>query len=94
MSDKHDDAIRAVPQIKELLSQGWELWYIADPQGPLPGHWEMRYRSKSLRVHWDAIVKIQRAPNWFHQHTDETEVGRDWCYRTKQGNLQISVRTH
>jgi len=81
--------ITSVPEIKRLLNEGWELWYIADPRGPLPGHWEMRYRNQVQRVHWDPIVKIQRNPNWFAENTTDEEVGRNWIYRAKQKAIQL-----
>lgn len=82
------DIIDKVSEIKRRLVQGWELWYVAH-RDRLPGHWEMRWRAKTIRVHWDPIVRIQRDPQWFADHTFETEIGESWCYRYNQKAIEF-----
>lgn len=86
-----EEAITSAAEVKSLMQDGWELWYIAHPRcHPLPGSWQMRYRNRIRQVHWDAIERLRRNLRWCHENTDEVELGKNWLYRLKQKTLQLS----
>lgn len=74
--------------VKEMVSEGWELWHIATD--PLPGRWGLARGHERVAVAWAAITGIrQRYLPWFEQHTQEVQQGRyTWFYRYRQPSLQ------
>jgi len=77
-------AITSAATVRQLVDAGWELWLIAS--SPLPGRWELRLRSETRAVHWDAIALIRRHyREWFLANTEEIQIGRyTWVYRPRQ----------
>lgn len=82
--------ITSVSELKLMVLQGWELWYIAMDRSPLPGRWELRQRNRTVQVGWDAIVRARKNLQWWKENTEEQEMcGGDWMYRAKQGAMTI-----
>jgi len=80
--------IETASEVKQLLTAGWELWYIGFAD-KLPGRWEMRYRNQTKKVSWDAIERARRSLDWFRENITEVEEGLNWIYMYKQPALKL-----
>lgn len=80
--------INSAVEVKKMLKQGWELWYVHNRRyHPLPGHFEMRYQNKVATVTWECIEKCRKNLEWYRQNTEEVQYGNDWCYSYKQSDM-------
>jgi len=81
--------VTRVPELKRMILEGWELWFLKHPRYPkLPGPIEMRYRDQVASVTYECMDRAVQNLDWFRENTEEIEQPKGaWLYKAKQKDM-------